>query len=408
MGPRLTRHVAALFAALFAGCLYGAAPDPCGQDDASACISRASVLLAAGKATEGVALMEDACKRMGEASACGSAARALVSGDSARDGDAGPGEASPFGRAVSDWDAGCRLGDGQACWELGRLSMTGKGMPKDQAMARSRYDEGCKHGWAESCVDAGLIRERAKEDLPRALELWKRACELGDGRGCAKVGLAAKYGTAGPVDLVAALKSYEEACAKGYFGGCGFAAFVYEKGEGVPADSAKRLQMLLAGAKLRDPLAVELLTKGRAAGTFPDEQVKSVLDAVATVSDTKCKGGDGNACLVAGLVAQDAALPAPQVASFYKGACEHDAREGCGRLAKMIRAHQVDASGFTRPAELEAAGCMAHWAPACLDWGRTAESGVETEGPQKQAAASAYGAACQGGIQEACEALKRF
>lgn len=408
MGPRLTRHALALAAALLSGCLFGAPPDPCGSDDATACISRATVLLAAGKATEGVALMEDACKRMGEASACGAAARALISGESARDGDAGPGVASPFGRAVSDWDAGCRLGDGQACWELGRLSMTGKGVPKDMAMARARYDEGCAHGWAESCVDAGLTRERAKEDLPRALELWTRACTLGNGRGCAKVGLAHKYGTVGQIDLVAALKSYEEACAKGYFGGCGFAAFVYEKGEGVPPDPAKRLEMLLAGAKLRDPLAVEQLTKGRADGTFPDEAVKGVLDAVATVADGKCKGGDGTACLVAGLVAQDAGLPGPEVAVFFKGACDHDAREGCGRLAKMIRAHQVDGAGFTRPAELEAAGCMAHWAPACLDWGRTAEAGVETEGPQLQAAASAYNAACQGGLKEACDALERF
>ena len=166
--------------------------------------------------------------------------------------------------------------------------------------------------------------------------------------------------------------------------------------------------MLLAGAKLRDPLAVELLTQGRVDGTFPDDKVKPVLDAVATVADTKCKGGDGTACLVAGLVAQDAGLPAPEVAARFKGACDHDAREGCGRLAKMIRAKQVDGAGFSRPAELEAAGCMAHWAPACLDWGRTAEAGVETEGPQPQAAASAYGAACQGGLQEACEALTRF
>lgn len=371
-------------------------------------MSRASVLLAAGKAADGIRLMEDACKRMGEAAACGAAARSLISGDAARDGDAGPGEASPFGRAVSDWDDGCRLGDGQACWELGRLSMTGKGVPKDQAMARARYDEGCKQGWAESCVDAGLIRERAKEDLPRALELWTRACTLGDGRGCAKVGLAHKYGTAGPVDLVAALASYEEACTKGYFGGCGFAAFVYEKGEGVPANPAKRLEMLLAGAKLRDPLAVETLTNGRQVGTFSDEQVKPVLDAVATVADLRCKTGDGNACLVAGLVAQDAKLVPAEVARRFKGACDHDAREGCGRLARLIRAGQVDGAGFTRPAELEAAGCMAHWAPACLDWGRTAEAGVETEGPQRQAAISAYSAACQGGITQACEALKRF
>lgn len=390
------------------GCAPGTPPEPCGRDDAQACVSRAGVLLAAGQTKDGVRLMEDACKRLGDAPACSAAARALLSGDAARDGDAGPGAASPFGRAVSDWDHGCRLGDGRACWELGRLSMTGKGVPKDQSMARARYDEGCAAGWSESCVDAGLIRERAKEDLPRAVELWRRACGLGNGRGCAKVGLAYKYGTGLPVDPVAAVAAYEDGCAKGYFGGCGFAAYVYEVGEGVPANADKRLEMLIAGARLRDPLAVEALVKGRRAGSMPDAQVKGVLDAVATVSDGKCKTGDGNACLVAGLIAQDAGLPGAQVAMRFNAACAHDAREGCGRLAAMIRAHQVDGAGFRAPAELESAGCAAHWAPACLAWGRTAQSGLETEGPQLDEAEGAYAAACQGGLTEACDALKRL
>ena len=134
----------------------------------------------------------------------------------------------------------CRLGDGPACFRIGRADNHG-GLPSVERACRLGDEAACNSllavfaqedpprlkevlDWAEPRCEAGdptqcLYAAAAWWRLgplhfESAVSLWDAACELGDDLGCTLTGRAAEFGLNRPHDPAAALDIYREGCSE--------------------------------------------------------------------------------------------------------------------------------------------------------------------------------------------------
>ncbi|MGP1561743.1 MAG: tetratricopeptide repeat protein [Helicobacteraceae bacterium] len=86
------------------------------------------------------------------------------------------------------YERACQLGDGRGCYELARLYEAGQDIRYDPSRAVKLHERSCGLGYGEACFrlgdlyaaklyGAGVDGARSS-DYPRAVELYKKACEL--------------------------------------------------------------------------------------------------------------------------------------------------------------------------------------------------------------------------------------
>ena len=77
---------------------------------------------------------------------------------------------------------------------------------------------------AASCLALGVLYDEGKWDVPEddslALDYYKKACDLGDAKGCAYLGLMYGNGEGVDKDLHTALRYLDKGCGKGYQKAC--------------------------------------------------------------------------------------------------------------------------------------------------------------------------------------------
>jgi TPR repeat protein len=393
--------------------LFACETDPgpaCGEGDAATCLAQAQALLHGEEArrAEALAMLDDACGRLGDVSACRVAGESWLSGMGAvtLDPAAASGTNSPFGKGLRYLERACELGEGEICWQLGSRALKGVGVPRDEGRAAERFEAACASGFMEGCVDRGIFYEGGRggpKDEAQAAVLYRRACEAGHGRGCTKLGLALRSGTGVTQDAAEAVRLLEKGCEHGFAAGCGLAAIAWERGEGVPVDVARRIEMLIAGALLEDRQAVKHLI-----GLYREGQVEASRVAELKPSLTSlCREGRGSACLTVELL--DEAIGAaddPGAAGLYREACGRGADEACGLLHRMIgEAKALPEAGDTRLL-LPERGCSAGFADVCLDLAVGYEQGT-FETVDLDAAEKSFERACSLGAAEGCEGLAR-
>lgn len=166
----------------------------------------------------------------------------------------------------------CEKGDGFQCFRLAELHHHGRGGPVDLDKAAALYEQACTHEHPEGCeqrhelaragkggpeveLDFALkacVGERplgcmrageqmnagrgVERDVPRAVELYERACKFGEVAGCTSAG-ELLYDPKGPAEAKArALSAFSSACVghSGY--GCLRMAIALHEGVGVPRD----------------------------------------------------------------------------------------------------------------------------------------------------------------------------
>jgi hypothetical protein len=77
----------------------------------------------------------------------------------------------------------CEVGDGLGCRDLGALNwddLTLPGVKKNEAAAAAAFRQGCRLGDGQSCWELAFIFERNRHDPERALQLFIAACESRD------------------------------------------------------------------------------------------------------------------------------------------------------------------------------------------------------------------------------------
>jgi len=119
-------------------------------------------------------------------------------------------------RRASLLEQACNLDDANACRFLGVAWATGEGVPQDYARADSLYERACNLGNARGCV-RGIdlhdpTRGGERPDPVRAAVFMQKACDLGTGVICFKLGLLCNPGLWVPKDTARAHELFMKGC----------------------------------------------------------------------------------------------------------------------------------------------------------------------------------------------------
>ncbi len=123
--------------------------------------------------------------------------------------------------AGSFFEAGCTLGSMRSCAVLGNLAIDGRGVAKDRARAFELWRQACDGGEGEGCASLGFYVERDGK-LDDALKLYERACEAGASRSCRTLGSKYADGEGVTADRDRAMTYLDRACKAGDTLGCGY------------------------------------------------------------------------------------------------------------------------------------------------------------------------------------------
>lgn len=185
------------------------------------------------------------------------------------------------------------------------------------------------------------------------------ACEQGEGAACLKLGDAFARGQGVPTDRFKAVQLYRRGCDLGHAPACMFLAEAYRTGDGTRAEPERALELYTQACELGNPLACrsvgDLFNMGALGAA--DGKAAGVFYALA------CDLGDAQSCTAAGLWFERGDLGSADPAKaqrLYATACQLGHGRGCTLLG--IR-YQRGSDGAPRDpvkaAEWFTAGCGA-------------------------------------------------
>lgn len=131
----------------------------------------------------------------------------------------------------------CTANNGAACNEAGRI-YTREAGEDDKARGLQLYGRACTLGEMMGCAkQGGVLQARGgAENLAAARLALGKACDAKDGPSCRLLGQLLAQGRGGVADLSAAVPLYEIACSGNDPSGCFYLAQSYGNGLGVPVD----------------------------------------------------------------------------------------------------------------------------------------------------------------------------
>jgi uncharacterized protein len=275
-----------------------------------------------------------------------------------------------YSEAASPLDQSCSDGSAEACKDLGLMYESGNGVAKDEPRAVKLYRTACNAHYAKGCNDLGnmyLDGRGVVKDAPRAIELYSEACNTGEPMGCSNLGNVYANGWDVPKDEPRAVELYTEACNAGNADGCFNLGNMYADALGVAKD---------------EPRAVELYTEA-------------------------CNAGNADGCFNLGNMYADAlgvAKDEPRAVELFTNACNAGVADGCFNLGNMYAGARGVAKDEAHAVELYRKACDAGQADSCTNLGTMYQlaRGVSQDLPQ---AATLYRRACDAGSAEGCSDL---
>ena len=138
----------------------------------------------------------------------------------------------------------CEQGIGQACTVLGHAYLVGEGVPVDRFRAVQLFRKGCELDDAAACMwlaEAYRTGEGMRLDAKEAVALYERACGLGNGVACRSVGDLHTMESVAGTDGRTGGAWYVKGCELGDPQSCTAAALWIERGDGGTPDLAKSL-----------------------------------------------------------------------------------------------------------------------------------------------------------------------
>ena len=130
---------------------------------------------------------------------------------------------------------------GKVCLELGKRYVNGTGVTADPIKALEHYRKACDLKVALGCGYAGTMvttGEGTAKDEKAGYALREKACKLGEGMSCNDLGVAWSENKNGATDVdhAKAKKFYAQACKLKDALGCFNLGNIYRTGEGMAAD----------------------------------------------------------------------------------------------------------------------------------------------------------------------------
>lgn len=120
-------------------------------------------------------------------------------------------------KAAEVFKTSCDIGFGFSCLELSKMFFNGKGVKTDKAKAKELKDRGiklltesCNFENSMSCTR--LASETIDTNPKKAIELYTKGCELGDGFACVQTGIMYEKGIGTTKNINKAKDFYGQAC----------------------------------------------------------------------------------------------------------------------------------------------------------------------------------------------------
>lgn len=193
-----------------------------------------------------VPLWDKGCK-IGEPAACFRLGNAYASGWGAAQDDA---------RAAAAFKEGCGGGLAEACAHWGEAVWEGRGTKRDTQLAGELATRACELKDHAGCSLLGLVMMAGAPGVPKSvskgLALWNRECAAGFGPACSALGATLLQD--GGMDKAAdAAKLFEKACDGGDGQGCALLAKMVSEGTGgLEWDDARAKALYKRGCELGD------------------------------------------------------------------------------------------------------------------------------------------------------------
>jgi hypothetical protein len=118
---------------------------------------------------------------------------------------------------------GCDAGDPESCYLLASAHRAGRGVPRDETLARELFARSCELGWAAGCSSLAEIYLRGDGvavDSVRAADGFSQACGAGEAMSCLRLGLMYRLGQGLAPDPTRAIELMQQACAMGLEEAC--------------------------------------------------------------------------------------------------------------------------------------------------------------------------------------------
>jgi len=148
----------------------------------------------------------------------------------------------------------CEMGEPAACADLGVLYALGRGVAQSDERAGALARRSCEQGAAIACSNHGALlaegaaagsapREPPEARSARIVRSFRTACEAGVPEGCTNLGTALEGGSLTLRDVRAAARAYRKACDAGFALACHrLALLVSERPEAAPDLTVAQLE----------------------------------------------------------------------------------------------------------------------------------------------------------------------
>ena len=141
--------------------------------------------------------------------------------------------------ALREWGLLAEQGDADAQSNLGRMYDTGKGVPKDYAVAASWYSKAAEQGHAAAQANLGFMYDTGqgvRQDYAKAVEWCQKAAEQGHVVAQTFLGFMYDNGQGVQQDYVKAVMWYRKAAEQGHPPAQASLGLMFGNGHGVPKD----------------------------------------------------------------------------------------------------------------------------------------------------------------------------
>jgi uncharacterized protein len=233
--------------------------------------------------------------------------------------------------------------------------------------AADLYRKACDGGERKGCNSLGLMYrsgEGVTKDASRATDLFQRACDARGEAGCLNLGAMYMRGEGVSKGATGAADLFKRACDTGGAPGCTSLGRMYRNGEGVPKDLNR---------------AADLFKRACDAGGhggcvelgvmyYNGEGVPKDLNRAANLFKPACDAGDPAGCTDLGLMFRNGEVKAKDLnraADLFKRGCDGGNSSGCNLLGMMYEHGRGMPKDLNRAADLFKRACDAHFNPGC-------------------------------------------
>lgn len=159
------------------------------------------------------------------------------------------------GERVAWYERGCKAGALDGCAKLGFQRLAAG----DISDARSLFEKACDGGNGLGCANLGALYadgEGVDRDPNKARGLFERACTSNDGFGCASLGAMSWLGEGGEDQAIErAIELFQKGCSQGSVIGCTWLGIAYQTGRGIESNPPQARVLYTKSCEAGDPAA---------------------------------------------------------------------------------------------------------------------------------------------------------